>query len=310
MNVIKTMKNAFEQVNETLFISGFADEMTSDFEQQLIHCQNLGIRYLSLRGVNGKNIGDITFEEAQNQILPLLQTYDIKVSSIGSPIGKIALHDEAAFAKQLAMLKELCAIANLLSCRYIRIFSFYPEEGSNFDEAKDEVIAKLKQFVAIAESAGIILIHENEKDIYGDIARRCKTLFSEIISPNFKAVFDPANFVQMGEDAYECFDLLEDDIVYIHIKDACYADEQNVVCGSGDGKITDILRKAVEDGYEGFLTLEPHLVIFDSLKDLELKDVHDIIKEDKGLDPVEAYDMQYTALLNILKTIGGQYEKN
>lgn len=304
------MKNAFEQINQTLFVSGFADEITSDFDQQLIACQELGIRYLSLRGVNGKNIGDYTFEKAQTDILPKLTAYNINVSSIGSPIGKIGLHDEQAFLHQCKMLEELCAIANLCSCRYIRIFSFYPEEGSDFNDAKAEVISKLKVFVAIAERYDVILIHENEKDIYGDIAQRCYQLFEAIPSRHFKAVFDPANFVQMKEDPMLCYERLKDHIVYIHIKDACYTDDQNVVCGSGDGKLQAILTKAIQNGYEGFLTLEPHLVLFDSLKDLERKDVHEIIKEDKGMDAKEAYQTQYLALLNILKKIGGHYEKN
>ena len=299
------MKHAFEQLNHTLFISGFADEITSDFEQQLKACGDLGIQYLSLRGVDGKNIGDFTFEEAQQHILPKLQSYNVKVSSIGSPIGKIALNDEAAFQKQCSQLEELCAIADLCSCRFIRIFSFYPEAGSNFDESMGQVIAKMKVFVDIAQRHNIVLIHENEKDIYGDIARRCLALFEAIPSAYFKAVFDPANFVQMKENPMECYKLLKDHIAYIHIKDACYADEQNVVCGTGDGNIPELLSEAICNGYQGFLTLEPHLVIFDSLKDLELKDVHDIIKEDKGLDPKEAYQMQYLALLNILKQIGG-----
>lgn len=299
------MRTAFEQINKTLYVSGFADEISNDFEQQLRACQELGIKYLSLRGINGKNIKDFTYEEVHSIIMPKLKQYDVKVSSIGSPIGKIPLDDEEAFQQQCIILEELCVIANTLSTKYIRIFSFYPNEGSDFNDAKDEVIKKLKVFVDIAQRFEVILIHENEKDIFGDIASRCVQLFEAIPSPYFKAVIDPANFVQMKEDPITCYEQLKDHIVYVHIKDACYSDDQNVVCGSGDGKIKELLTKLMSVNYMGFLTLEPHLVIFDSLKDLELKDVQEIIKEDKGLDPKEAYEMQYNALLEILKQIGG-----
>ncbi len=96
---------------------------------------------------------------------------------------------------------------------------------------------------------------------------------------------------------------LKDEVVYIHIKDAVSTDSQNVVCGTGEGKIPEILAQAIDSGYKGFLTLEPHLVLFDSLKDLELEEATDIIKDNKGLDGAGGYKLQYESLLNILKTI-------
>ena len=78
----------------------------------------------------------------------------------------------------------------------------------------------------------------------------------------------------------ECWKLLHDQVVYIHIKDAVASDKENVLCGTGEGKIKEILERAVrEEGYEGFLTLEPHLVVFDALKSLELADADSIIRE-------------------------------
>ena len=87
------------------------------------------------------------------------------------------------------------------------------------------------------------------------------------------------------------------------IKDAVKEDKENVVCGTGQGKIEEILNDAIKNGYQGFLTLEPHLVLFDSLKDLELEDVNNIIKKDKGLDGKSAYALQHKSLVNILKSI-------
>ena len=100
-----------------------------------------------------------------------------------------------------------------------------------------------------------------------------------------------------------CYDLLKDEVVYIHIKDAVTTDSQNVVCGTGEGKIPEILSQAIGAGYKGFLTLEPHLVLFDSLKDLELEDATEVIKDNKGLDGEGGYKLQYESLLEILKNI-------
>jgi sugar phosphate isomerase/epimerase len=288
---------------QNLMISGFSDEISSDFDTQLEVVSNLGMRYLSLRGIDGKNIGDFTVDEIKENVLPRLQKWGIKVSSIGSPIGKVFIDDEEGFEKQTAMLETLCEISHLLECKYIRIFSFYIPKGEEADTYRNEVVRKLKVFSEIAERHRVILLHENEKDIYGDIARRCNDILKGVASPSFKAIFDFANFVQCGEDTQEAFDLLKEEVVYIHIKDAVSTDSQNVVCGTGEGKIPEILSQLIENGYEGFLTLEPHLVLFDSLKDLELEDATEVIKDNKGLDGAGGYKLQYESLLTILSTI-------
>jgi sugar phosphate isomerase/epimerase len=290
-------------MNKDLMISGFSDEISSDFDTQLEVVSNLGMHYLSLRGIDGKNIGDYTVDEIKENVQPRLQKAGIGVSSIGSPIGKVFINDEDGFANQKVMLDTLCQISNLLNCQYIRIFSFYIPKGDNADQYREEVVSKLKEYAAIAEKYNVILLHENEKDIFGDIARRCHEILTEVDSPYFKGIFDFANFVQCGEDTQECYDLLKDEIVYIHIKDAVTSDSQNVVCGTGEGKIPELLAQFIKSGYKGFLTLEPHLVLFDSLKDLELEDATEIIKDNKGLDGAGGYKLQYEALLEILKTI-------
>ncbi|MEH7331164.1 sugar phosphate isomerase/epimerase family protein [Neobacillus drentensis] len=290
-------------MNKDLLISGFSDEISSDFDTQLKVVGNLGMRYLSLRGIDGKNIGDFSVAEIKESVQPRLQKAGIGVSSIGSPLGKIFIKDEESFAKQKVMLEELCKISNLLDCKYIRIFSFYIPKGEDADIFREDVISKLKQFAAIAAEYNVILLHENEKDIFGDIARRCREILKSVDSPNFKAIFDFANFVQCGEDTQACYDFLKDEVVYIHIKDAVSSDKENVVCGTGEGKIPELLSQFIKSGYKGFLTLEPHLVLFDSLKDLELEEAAEIIKDNKGLDGAGAYKLQYEALLDILNKI-------
>jgi sugar phosphate isomerase/epimerase len=290
-------------MNQDLLISGFSDEISSDFDTQLEVVSNLGMKYISLRGIDEKNIGDFTVDEFKESVQPRLQKAGIRVSSIGSPIGKVFINDEEGFAKQKQMLDTLCRISNLLDCNYIRIFSFYIPKGEDADQYRSQVVSKLKEFAAIAEKYNVILLHENEKDIFGDIGRRCHEILTEVGSPYFKGIFDFANFVQCGEDTGECYDLLKDEIVYIHIKDAVTTDSQNVVCGTGDGKIPELLAEFIKNGYKGFLTLEPHLVLFDSLKDLELEDAAEIIKDNKGLDGASGYRLQYEALIEILNKI-------
>ena len=285
-------------------ISGFADEISSVFSEQLETVSKLGMEYISLRSANGKNISDFTVEEVENELLPVLKSFGIKVSSLGSPIGKIDIEDDEAFADQLNKLDRLCNICKCLNCRYIRIFSFFLPKGVDPDRFKGRVVDKLKQFVEIAHQYDVILIHENEKGIYGDSGKRCKTLFDEIDNVCFRAVFDFANFVQCGEDTEQCWKLLQQYISYIHIKDAVSNDNENVLCGTGEGKIAQLLTHAIsEEGYGGFLTLEPHLVLFDSLQYLEKEDAADVIKQNKAANGAEGYAMQFHALNEILACI-------
>ena len=289
---------------EHILISGFADEISPDFDEQLRVVTSLGMEYISLRTADGKGIADYTAEEVEEKLLPRLQKANVKVSSLGSPIGKINVDDEEAFEKQLVQMEELCKICKVLDCKFIRMFSFFIPEGKNADDYREIVIEKLKKYDEIAAKYNVVMINENEKDIYGDIKERCKIILDALGSQHFKAVFDFANFVQCGEDTMECWELLHDHVAYIHIKDAVTTDKENVLCGTGEGKIAEILKRAIkEEGYQGFLTLEPHLVLFEALQSLETENAENIIKENKAKDGAEGYSMQYHALIDILDSI-------
>ena len=290
-------------MDKKIVISGFADEIDPQLDVQLKVVRELGMEYICLRAADGKGIAEYSVEEIRESILPRLKEANVKVSSLGSPIGKIDIDDDEAYGQQLKQLDTLCQICNLLECKYIRMFSFWMKE-KNPDEWKDEVLRKLRGFADVAAKYGVILIHENEKDIYGDIGSRCKVILDELASPCFKAAFDFANFVQCGEDTAVCWEMLKEHVAYIHIKDAVAGKNENVLCGTGDGKIPQLLSKAIrEDGYEGFLTLEPHLVLFATLQSLEIVDATEVISENKAKDGAEGYTMQYNALRDILNNI-------
>ncbi len=290
-------------MKENIRISGFADEISPDFDRQLEVVTDLGMHYICLRAADGKGIAEYTVDEVKESLLPRLVKAGVGVSSIGSPIGKVEVDDEEGFAKQLEQFDTICKIAGILDCKYIRIFSFYIPKDKDPKDYRDIVIEKLKKILDIAKRYPVVLIHENEKGIYGDTGPRCRDIMDAINDPQFRTAFDFANFVQCGEDTKECWDLLKDTVVYIHIKDALYANKENVVCGTGEGRIKEILSEAiVDEGYEGFLTLEPHLFQFDTLASLEQEDTKGLVAN-KAKDGAEAYAMQYHALCDILNEI-------
>lgn len=252
------------------FISGFSDEIASNIDTQFSVLNKLGIKYFEPRGVNGKNISELTDAEV-SQLKNKMGKYGISVSSVGSPIGKIFLEED--YGAHFEMFKRVVGTAKKLGTRYIRIFSFYHKGGEWTKSERDEVIRRLKEMKEYAAKEDIVLLHENEKDIYGDTADRCADIMSELYGENFKAVFDPANFVQSGENTLRAYEILKDNIEYMHIKDARSADGSITPAGMADGNVPEILHKLFERGYGGFLSLEPHLGNFDGLSELENGDL-------------------------------------
>ena len=273
-------------------LCAFADEADKLIVNQIKALNDNNIHFLEIRGVDGINISDISLSAAED----LRKQFDdkgIKVWSIGSPIGKCNIDQD--FSIELERFKRVLDIASVLGAENIRIFSFYGTNG----EARfvDEVIARLKSFVALASEKGITLCHENEKDIFGEQAENCLILHKAI--PELKAVFDPANFVQAHVDPIMAWNMLRSFVKYCHVKDADN-DGKNVVAGDGIGKIGDILKNFADQG-GGIATLEPHLVSFVGLNALE-KDG----KTDKNVGAIsfendrEAFDVDVKAVRAIM----------
>ena len=242
-------------------LCAFADEAATNLKDQIAALERNGISLLEIRHIDGINISDISAEHAR-EIRKMLDFHGIKVWSIGSPIGKYPISEP--FAPHLDTFMHTAELAEILGASKIRLFSFFTKAESDAEREKEEVLLRMR---ALCESApqGITLCHENEKDIFGDTVANCLALHREL--PRLRAVFDPANFVQCGEDADAAFTALEPYIEYIHAKDA-RSDGANVLAGDGAGKLPLILKRFADIGGE-VVTLEPHLKEFTGLDKLE-----------------------------------------
>ena len=273
-------------------LSGFADEIDPMMKKQYELLHKLGIEYIELRGVNGKNISKLSFDEV-NALKSELDAEQIKISAIGSPVGKIKITDD--FTEHFEMFKKLLSFAKILGTRYIRVFSFYM--GGDYETHKSEVFERMSRFIDAAAREDIILLHEHEKDIYGDIYERCVELMERFYGDNFKCTFDFANFVQCGSDTQKAYEALKPYIEYIHIKDALKKNGSVVPPGMGDGQLKPILEKAFSDGYHGFLSLEPHLYHFHGLEALE----NGRTDKKEKISGTLAFTTAHDALMNLLK---------
>jgi sugar phosphate isomerase/epimerase len=240
----------------TFLLSAFGDEIDDDFPKQLEVLASEGISALEPRSAWGINVLDLSSEQLQH-VRHLLQEAGFQISAIGSPIGKSALSEPRAFEQE--RLERAITAAETLGTRLIRVFSYYvPPEY--LDEARDEVIERVGALVERAARAGVTLLHENERGIYGEQATRCHDLLTTINSPALRMAFDPANFVQAGvQPMSEAWPLLQDVVTHVHIKDALFRDGSVRPAGQGDGAIPALLAALDARNYQGYLTLEPHL---------------------------------------------------
>ena len=251
---------------ESSRISGFADEIAVDMDTQIALLKELGIEWVEFRSGDGKGVADYSLEEAKD-LRRKLDENGIRVSALGSPIGKIGIEED--FAPHLKLLEHLTELAGVLGTSYIRMFSFFIPEGKDPADYRDEVFGRTKAMVEMAKEKGVVLLHENEKGIYGDVAQRCLDLMRNFYGEHYRCTFDFANFVQCGQDVLAAYEMLKPYITYVHVKDAVMETGEVTPAGEGDGHVAEILRRLDGEGYKGFLSLEPHLVDFAGLKNLE-----------------------------------------
>ena len=271
-----------------LILSAFADEYSSDFTKQLQALNRFGIKYLELRGVDGKNISTLSKGEVAI-VKEKLGDYGIKVSSIGSPLGKIKLSDD--LKSHLETAKRVFETATYLGTNNVRIFSFYPVDNQNEKDFELQAIDGVSLLLKESEKFGVTLCHENEANIYGESPKNCKKLL-DYFNGKLKCVFDMGNFVLDGFTPYpDAYQTLKDYVEYFHVKDALHQGAV-VPAGKGDAKIKEILFDYKQNSKKDtFITLEPHLQTFDGLNALV----------GKAFDNPYKYDSQESAFCDAVE---------
>ena len=246
-----------------LRIFAFADEAFPQIDGQIAALRRNGLQGLEIRNVDGQNVSDISLEKAR-EVHKKLTDAGLSVWSIGSPIGKIDIQKDD-FERHLQKYLHTLEIARALGAEKLRMFSFYLPKGQDPAPFRQQVIDRLSRMAELAQGSGVALCHENEKGIYGDVASRCLEILQAV--PQLQGVFDPANFVQCGQETWAAWEMLHERITYMHIKDAL-PDGRVVPAGAGVGNVARILSAFRAQGGDA-VTIEPHLQVFSGLAGLE-----------------------------------------
>jgi sugar phosphate isomerase/epimerase len=238
-------------------MSGFGDEISPDLLVQIAVLQALSINHIEVRSAWNTNIVDLAPEELR-RLGNQLRDADLGVSAIASPVGKVSI--ETPPADEVKRLKAAIVAAHELNARYVRVFSFYSDNGKSPYDNRDAVLLRMAALARTAEEGGVILLHENEKDIYGDTPDRVLDIVESVGSPSLRLAWDAANFVQVGVEPHtEGYSMLRPHLEYLQIKDANASDGSVVPAGKGDGQILTTLQALRDDGFCGYVSLEPHL---------------------------------------------------
>ena len=282
--------------------SAFADEAGNSLDEQISALKDNGIHYIEPRNIDGKCIIDFSDDELL-AIKSRLDENGIKVGSVGSPIGKYPITDD--FDSYIPKVKRAIEVAKLLGTKYIRMFSFFVGQNE-LDVHRDEVIRRLREMVKIAEAEGVVLCHENESKIYGQMPAEVRDVLVSV--PGLGGIFDAANYRMNNADTMEGIGATLVNFKYMHIKDAIFKEQTIVPAGEGEGRIGDVID--VINGHTDntvYLTLEPHLHAFLAYKTI---DDHELKGKHKFNNGREAFDFAVSALEALLIKHGYGKDEN
>lgn len=242
-------------------LSAFADEIDADPQKQVEVLEGCGVRHIELRSILKTNVLDLTDLQIA-EFKSLLDRHGFKLSAIGSPIGKVKI--DTPFEPHRKRFERAIELCKVFGTRNIRVFSYYLPEDSTWKQWRGEVMDRMFEKVRLAEQAGVRLVHENEHGIYGDSPDRVcdllETVAAQVGPAAFGAAYDPANYVFCGYDPWEGWQRTKERTVHFHIKDWKKGETHGSPAGEGQGRIPEVMADAVKRGYDGFATLEPHLL--------------------------------------------------
>lgn len=241
----------------TWTLSGFGDEIDDDPCVQLAVLNALGAQHIEVRSAWGVNVVDFDDEQVAT-LRSILTDAGMAVSAIGSPIGKVDVSLDPEH--EVERLRRIIRVAHALETPNIRMFSFYRAHGVSADAIRDDVMGRMRMLADEAEKSGVVLLHENEKGIYGDTPARVLDIIESVGSSALRIAWDSANFVQVGVKPFtDGYAMLRPHLEYLQVKDALSSTGEVVPAGQGDGELLETLTALRDDGYTGFASLEPHL---------------------------------------------------
>ena len=258
-----------------MILTGIGDEAGNTIDAQIRAAQELGWTQLEMRGVEVPGFPKANFHDLPAPAFDLavekLQAAGIGVYCFGSTIMNWAKTTETPWEITLGEVRRCIPRMTRLRTKFVRIMSFKPKDDD--DRIPPVVFDRVREVTQRFLGAGIQPVHENCMNYGGMSWRHAVELIEKV--PGLKWVFDSANPVfnpdrskpkpWHQQDPWEFWTHLRDHSVHIHIKDATWNPSKNDADynwpGEGQGRVRDILKDAFARGYDGGISIEPHMVV-------------------------------------------------
>ncbi|MBR4748067.1 MAG: sugar phosphate isomerase/epimerase [Abditibacteriota bacterium] len=264
-----------------MYLTGFADEAASGLAGQIEATRTLGWKYIESRAIDGVNIHDLP-EEAFDRACGQLEEAGIGVNCFGSTIANWGKDIRKPFDVDLEQAKRAARRMTRLGTRLIRVMSYAVIPDAE-DQMKEERFRRLRELKKIFDDAGVTMVHENCMNYGGISYRHTLELVDNV--PGLKLVFDTGNPVQtrdffrpgQRQSAWEFYSKVKEHVAYVHIKDGVWENDRVrwTFPGEGQGDVKRILEDLLRSGYDGGISIEPHLdvVFHEQNKDVPESDI-------------------------------------
>lgn len=257
-----------------MYFTGFADEAAPELDAQIKATKELGWNNIEARNVkigdypagSIHDIPDTAFEQAAEK----LEAAGVRINCFGSAIANWGKKIDEPFDSSLAEIRRSIPRMQRLGAKLVRIMSFAVRAGA--DQMEPERFRRVATIRQMFADAGITAVHENCMN-YGGMGWPFTLKLIENV-PGLKLVFDTGNPVFSDDrakpgppypkqSAWEFYAHVKEQVAYVHIKDG-YWDAANSKAvftypGEGRGDVRRIVKDLLSRGYEGGISIEPHM---------------------------------------------------
>jgi sugar phosphate isomerase/epimerase len=264
-----------------VILTGLADEgpVSKRAEEQLTLTRALGLSHYSLRFVDAgggvKNAMQLSPGEVQ-RLRKLHEEFEVSVSSLASPIGKVKLLDvddgtSNRFVPFDQYLRDEVAraieLARAFESRLIRGFSFYPPKEEDPGKHVPRAAEQLRAIAEACAEGGVYFGLEVEANLVVRNGELEDAIWEAVDHPHLGLVFDAGNMVCQGygpDEVFQQYAAMKPGLLWLHIKD--YLDPA-LRAAAGAGRVVG---HVAEDALEHFVPADrgdsDHRRIFRDLK--------------------------------------------
>lgn len=259
-------------------LSAINNELSPDLDQALSIAKDFGLQWIEVHTIGGECVETLHPAEIQG-LKKTLDRHGMQVCCISStaflrcpledhdPIPDPIAYPSIGgnYGDHLTALENALSIAHELNAPQVRIFGFV-RRGPTTEQAYQRIAERLDQPIRMAQEAGVRLVLETCPHTYLDWGARAAHFAHMVDSPWLQILWDPAGPVRAGEQDYMApYPQLQPYLGHVHAKDILIdptleGGRAYVPIGQGMIQWTQILGKLAEDGYGGWVSLEPHHV--------------------------------------------------